>query len=65
MQPSPAISTKHADFIDKQLLRAEELYDGDSLDGCVRIFFDLTGNYERAMFPKFRILIMLCELMSD
>lgn len=43
----------------------EELHEEDSLDECVRIFFDLREDYEMAPSPRLRTIMMLCELMSD
>lgn len=65
MEPTLPKSAKHADFVYKQLVRADELYDQDSLDECLNILHDLIENYDMAPFPRLKTLRTLCELMDD
>ncbi|KAG9660951.1 hypothetical protein KCU95_g11380, partial [Aureobasidium melanogenum] len=64
MEPSLPKSAKHADFVYKQLVRADELYDQDSLDECLNILHDLIENYDMAPFPRLKTLRTLSELMD-
>ncbi|KAH0338982.1 hypothetical protein KCU81_g7360, partial [Aureobasidium melanogenum] len=65
MEPSLPKSAKHAEFVYKRLVRADELYDQDSLDECVEILYDLIEDYDMAPFPRLKTLGTLCELMGD
>ncbi|KAG9855620.1 hypothetical protein KCU98_g1798, partial [Aureobasidium melanogenum] len=64
MEPSLPKSAKHADFVYKQIVRADELYDQDSLDECLNILHDLIENYDMAPFPRLKTLRTLSELMD-
>ncbi|CAD0098394.1 unnamed protein product [Aureobasidium mustum] len=66
MEPSLAKSTEHAEFVNKQFLRAEELYDANSLDECVKIHRDLMlKHYTAPGFAPLKTHMRLCELVSD